>query len=250
MKWCLMSTSVFQSVCDEIVGNGWEKNGIGTIGEKTLHAVLKHYYAPTDALHEVKIGSFVADIISDNCVIEIQTRAFNRLRRKLEVFLESFQVMVVYPIPQTKWLLWIDESTGETSRKRKSPKQGSIHDAIAELYRVKSFLRHPNFKLCIALIDMEEYRYLNGWSADRKKGSTRYDRVPIDLISEVFFDTVHDYLHFIPESLADGFTSKEYSKETRTTLRVSQTALNVLHYLGVVKRVGKRGRSFIYERTG
>ncbi|WMC92706.1 hypothetical protein [Kineothrix sp. MB12-C1] len=43
----------------------------------------------------------------------------NKIRTKLEVFLERHPVTVVYPIPHTKWLIWIDEETGEFSKKEK-----------------------------------------------------------------------------------------------------------------------------------
>ena len=39
--------------------------GIGTLSEKTIHAVLKNYYEPNIDYHEVVIGKFVADIYKD-----------------------------------------------------------------------------------------------------------------------------------------------------------------------------------------
>ena len=52
----------------------------------------------------------------------------------------------------------------------------------------------------------------------------------------------------IPPEL-EGFTSKEYAKATKLTVNRAQTALNVLHYLGVVERIGKKGNSYLYEVT-
>jgi hypothetical protein len=222
---------------------------IGTLGEKTLHAVLKQYYEPDSARHEVKVGSFVADIVSDEGIIEIQTRAFDKLRKKLTEFLQFHHVTVVYPLPKTKWLIWIDEETGEATKKRKSPKQGSIYDAFQELYKIKPFLKHPNFRLRIVLIDLEEYRYLNGWSEDKKKGSTRYNRVPVDIVDEVIFRKEEDYLQFVPDSLNDGFTSRDYKNAVRISLRNAQTGLNILHDIGIVTRIGKQGNLYVYKRT-
>ena len=226
-----------------------EQHSIGTLGEKTLHAVLKQYYEPDETKHEIKVGSFVADIVSDEGIIEIQTRAFDRLRKKLTEFLQFSPVTVVYPLPKTKWLIWIDEVTGEATKKRKSPKQGSIFDAFNELYKIKMFLKHPNFRLRIVLIDMEEYRYLNGWSKDKKKGSTRYNRVPVNIAEEVCFRKTEDYLQFIPDSLNDGFTSKEYKNATHISQKNARTGLNILHDIGVVTRTGKQGNLYVYERT-
>ena len=38
------------------------RQGIGTLSEKTVHAVMKNYYAPDTDMHEIPIENFVADI--------------------------------------------------------------------------------------------------------------------------------------------------------------------------------------------
>ena len=62
----------------------------------------------------------------DGEIIEIQTRQFNRMRGKLQAFLPLYPVTIVYPIPYEKWLIWIDEDSGELSKKRKSPKRDPL----------------------------------------------------------------------------------------------------------------------------
>lgn len=98
-----------------------ERNGIGTLSEKTVHAVLKHYYAPDESQHEIPVEGCVADIFNGKEIIEIQTRSFDRMRPKLERFLPLYPVTIVYPIPYCKHVYWIDEETGEISGGRKSP---------------------------------------------------------------------------------------------------------------------------------
>lgn len=90
---------------------------------ETVHAVLKNYYAPDTDMHEIPIENFVADIFTGTEIIEIQTRSFQVMRRKLDAFLKIYPVTIVYPIPHVKWLSWIDEESGEMSPKRKSPKK-------------------------------------------------------------------------------------------------------------------------------
>ena len=116
------------------------------------------------------------------------------------------------------------------------------------MYKIKMFLKDPNLSIRILLIDMEESRLLNGWSADRKKGSCRHDRIPVELVEEYLIDCPEDYRMLIPPELEE-FTSKEYAKATKLTVNRAQTALNVLHYLGVVERIGKKGNSYLYEVT-
>jgi len=243
-----MNKQRFTEACEEIVNRDREQNGIGTLREKTLHAVLKRYFEPDCAKHEKSVGSFIADIASDSGIIEIQTRAFEKLRKKLTDYLEVSPVTVVYPMPQTKWLIWIDEQTGETTKKRKSPRQGRIYDAIVELYKIKSLFNHANFRLCIVFVDLDEYRYLNGWSQDKKRGSTRFDRIPVEITEELYFDCAADYMRFLPKELDSQFTTKDYKTATGVDLYTSQLALGILRQVGMIERVGKRGNLNVYSR--
>lgn len=243
-----MDDILFKEACDKIIDVERERLGIGTLSEKTTHAVLKNFYEPDTSHHEIKIGKYVADIFKAGEIIEIQTANFNTMRRKLDVFLEEYPVTIIYPIPHNKWLFWIDETTGEVSDKRKSPKTGSRYDCFFELYKIKSYLTHPNLHLMLALIDMEEYRLLNGWSKNRKRGSSRYDRIPVKLVEEVYIDGAHEFHKLIPDTLGDTFTSKEYAKAAKLSVSMAQTALNILFYVGAVERVGKTGKAYLYRR--
>jgi hypothetical protein len=246
MSVCEQDIMLFQEACEKIVYRERERNGIGTLSEKTLHAVLKIFYEPDISHQEIPVENFVADILRDDEIIEIQTRGFDRLRRKLDTFLKYYPVTVVYPILRTKWLYWIDEETGELSRKRKSPKKGTIYDAIPELYKIKMYLNHPNLHLCLVLIDAEEYRLLNGWSHDRKKGSSRYDRIPTGLVDEFYIGGGTDYQCFIPEGLKKDYTSKDFAKAANIPVSYAQTMLGILLSLGQVERTGKAGRAYTY----
>lgn len=244
-----MDTDKFEQACNAVIHNPITREGIGTLQEKTLHAVLKYYYEPDSAYHEQRIGSYVADIAREREIIEVQTRNFNAMRGKLTSFLKEYDVTIVYPIPHIKWLRWLNEETGEISPRRKSPKTGTPYTAFKELYRIKQFLKHPNLHLDLIFIDLEECRLLNGWSKDKKKGSTRYERIPVALFDVLHIYNTADYEKMIPDNLPMPFSSKDYSKCTKLTLSHAQTALNILHYLELVTRVGKKGNAYLYEIT-
>ncbi len=247
MSICANDELLFTRACEKIIRQERERQGIGTLQEKTVHAVLKNFYEPESSHQEIRVGNFVADILRDNEIIEIQTRGFNKLRNKLDTFLKYYPVTIVYPIIHTKWLYWIDEATGEVSQKRKSPKRGTPYDAIPELYKIKPYLTDPNLHLCLVLINAEEYRLLNGWSRDRKKGSTRYDRIPTALVDEFYIGSLSDYGCLIPEGLPEEFTSADFAKAAQIPRGRAQTALTILHYIGAVARSGKQGRSYCYR---
>ncbi len=236
--------SAYQAVMTERSDTG----GIGTLGEKTLHAVLKHWLSPDKSTHEVPVGRFVADILCGDGILEIQTRGFDKLRKKLAYFLTLGTVTVVYPMAHAKWLSWIDEETGEVSKKRRSPKTGTAYEAFYELYKIKPLLCHPNLRLRILLVDVEDYRRLNGWSKDKKRGSTRSERIPVALAGETRIDTPAQYAQLIPHTLTEPFTSKDYAAAAKLPLHKAQTALNVLCSVGAIEKVGKQGRLLAYNR--
>jgi len=244
-----MDKQLFNQKCDEVIGQIQRMNGIGTLSEKTVHSVLKNYLSPDQITHEIKVAGFVADICTGKEIIEIQTRNFDKLRRKLQSFLTVSPVTIVYPIHNIKWIRWVNPQTGEISPPRKSPKPGNPCSVFPELYKIKDYLLNPNLKVKIIMMNLEEYRFLDGWSVDKKKGSTRCDRIPVELIREIEINSIQDYKLLIPDTLADTFTSKDYKKCSKLTIHHSQTALRVLHYIGCVERLGKKGNSYIYCRS-
>lgn len=237
----------FEEAKKKVIGVDRQRLGIGTLAEKSVHAVLKNYYEPDEDHQEIPIENYVADIYSDGEIIEIQTRQFNKLRGKLEAFLPLYPVTVVYPIPREKWLIWIDEESGELSKKRKSPLRGNPYFAFPELYKIKNFLKDPNLRLKLVLLDIEEYRLLNGWSRDKKKGSSRFDRIPVELVEEIEIGCLQDYMRFVPYQLEGAFTSAQFAKEAHISVSLAQVVLNILYHVGTVTRVGKDGKKYLYE---
>lgn len=243
-----MNQKKFSEITTTLIGSQDKTKRIGTLQEKLLHRIIKYYFEEDVTFHEIKVGSFYADILKEKEIIEIQTRAFNKLRKKLDCFLPNYKVTIVYPLPYNKWLCWIDEETGEVSSKRKSPKKGTIYDAILELYKINPYLSHPNLKVCLLFIDMEEYRTLNGWSLDKKKGSSRYNRIPLGLVEEVYLNSSLDYHIFLSKELPLNFTSKDFQNVSPINRHKAQIALKILTDLGCVNRIGKQKNQIIYEK--
>jgi len=240
---------LFYQVCRQLSSQELARKSVGTLNEKTIHAVLKNYYAPNTLYHEIKVGHYVADILIDTQILEIQTRNFNTLRKKLDAFLPNYDVTIVYPIAYTKWLCWINDETGEVSSKRKSPKKGAIYSIVPELYRIKSYLTHPNLHFILTFLNVEEYRLLNGWSQDKKRGSSRHDGIPTELVGEIHLHTLADYEQFLSCDLPPVFTTKDLQKCAKVSQKTASTTLNILYHLGLVVRVGKKGHAYLYERA-
>ena len=65
------------------------REGIGTLSEKTVHAILKNYYEPDVAKQEISLFQLVADIFTGKEIMEIQTGNFFPLKKKLPTDSES-----------------------------------------------------------------------------------------------------------------------------------------------------------------
>lgn len=238
----------FELAKNKIVGEERLREGIGTFAEKSVHAVLKNYYAPNSEFHEVSVEGYVADIYTGQEIIEIQTRQFYRMKEKLQAFLPICPVTIVYPMTAKKILVWIDPQTGEEVQRRKSPLKSSMYDIFEELYSIKQFLPEPNLRIKMAFLELEEHKLLDGYGQDKKKRASKHDRVPLKLVSEMGMECKEDYLQFVPfELLESEFTSKEFAKEAKIHQRLAGIVLHVLHHMGMLERVGKQGNAYIYK---
>lgn len=242
-----MDQERFERIRKEVTGTARCRNGIGTLKEKTVHALLKDYYAPEKEMQEIRVEGYVADIFTGSEIIEIQTAGFDRMRDKLNRFLPRYPVTIVYPVFGVKWISWIDEQTGECSPLRKSPVRGTVYQAFREMYKIKPYLADPGLRLCFPFLDVEEYRLLNGWSRDRKRGSVRYDRIPLALTKEIRLGSAADYRKLIPEDLPEPFTAAEFAGAVRIRKKDGGRVLHILNYLDVVCRCGKSGRAYAYK---
>lgn len=233
--------------------------GIGTQSEKLVHAALKYYLEPDENCHEVRIRgtkedgssySHVADIFQKERghIYEIQTRSFDRLRTKLSDFLLDYQVTVVFPIPHVKYISWVDPETGETSEPRRSPRRGLYSDILPEIYYLPDIQMHERLEFLAVLLDLTEFKYLDGWSRDRKSGSHRMERLPVAVAGMKVLNRPEDYSSLLPEDLPDPFFRAELLKALKLSGRKGSGAVTVLQRAGAIERIGQIDRKYIYTR--
>jgi len=234
---------------DKVIGVDRPRQQIGTLSEKTVHAVVKNYYEPDEDHQEIPIEGKCADIFtSEEKIIEIQTRAFNRLKPKLDVFLKEYDVTVVLPLPDKKQLIWVDPDTGELCKPSAARKTGSRYKSFIELYAIRDYLSNPNLHIRLLMMDMIEYKLLSGRSRDRKKyGAERFDRIPTNLTEEIVLDVPEDYMQFVPEGLPEEFTAKEFGKTVGANDRLTGFIIGVLKKQGIIEKTGQKGRSYLYR---
>lgn len=243
-----MDKLAFMRAQSAVLEEGIGREGIGTLSERALHRILKLAVEPNEAFHEQKVLGSVADIKNGQRIIEIQTRAFERLLPKLRKFLSEYSVEIIYPIARQKRLHWMDPETGEISPPRKSPKKGRISDAFFELYKIRALLGHENLSVRLVLLDMEEYKYKNGYGKEKKRGAARIERIPTAFCEEVVLSSRENYRIFLPETLPTEFTAKQYAKAIGQKPRYSYLGLRILKdCFGLISHVRTEGREYIYK---
>ena len=96
-----MDEKRFEAAKNKIIGKTREKTSIGTFREKTVHAVLKHYYSPDENTHEVAVGNYVADIFDGNPSGKFKTVIFIRSVPSWTLFLHNTRLRSFSRFPIT-----------------------------------------------------------------------------------------------------------------------------------------------------
>lgn len=226
-------------------------DGIGTLSERTLHSTLKFWLQPDVSRHEVTVEGGVADLFDGETVTEVQTVGLYPLKKKLGTLLERYPVTVVVPLAHRKWMCWIHPETGEQSEWRRSPKIGRPWDVLSELFWIGDLWRTPTahpLTVRLLLVDMEEYRLQDGWGSGGKRGSHRADRCPLAVVEEITLCGLQD-LHKVCPPLPAQFTGPQLTRALGARGRTLWRATRFLEESGVITRVGKEGRTVLYEKT-
>ena len=222
---------------------GNDGDSIGTYSEKRFHRIFKRFVTEDASCYEVKVGRYVADVLCDGHITEIQTRQFGKIADKIRYYLENtdYTVSVVKPLVAEKRIIRADKDTGEIRYTKRSPKKESVADALCELYYLRELLSNERLRIHLVYIKAEEYRYSD---AVRYRRTGRYDSdlCPTEILSEEVLCGKKDYLRFLPDSLTDReFTVKEYERESGFGGMSAYSILKTMTALGILsQRTEKR----------
>ena len=224
-------------------------HNIGTVNEQALHAALKAWYArPGDAI-EVPLDGFVVDIVRGDLLIEVQTRHFNAIKRKLTDLTARHRLRLVYPIARTKWIVRLAEDGQTALGRRKSPRRGRVEHLFAELVRIPRLLAHPNFSVEVLLIDEEETRRHDGARGWRRRGWVTQERRLLAVVGQRRFETPADLCRLLPEALPEPFTTAELALALGEPRWLAQKMAYCLRELGALAPAGKRSNAILYAHA-
>jgi hypothetical protein len=222
-------------------------SGIGLLNEKPLHASLKQWYARPGDRFEVPVNGFVIDIVRDDLLIEIQTRNFASINAKLCKLARSYEVRLVYPVVQEKWIVRAND--GELVVRRKSPKRGRVEDLFWELVHIPQLLSNPNFSLEVLMIREEEVRrYDAGRRRWRRKEWVTEGRRLVDVVERRLFRKSADWLAFVPDGF-ESFTTKDLAAVANTRRDLAQKMAYCLRHAHMIELIGRRDRANVYRVT-
>ena len=241
-----MNKQEFYQAIEFVKQNQKEQSGIGTLSERSMHAVLKKYFEPFSDSHEIKLGRYIADIVGENGIIEIQTAQLFKLRDKLKTFLPCCRTTVVYPLIAERRIVKCDRYGNKISA-RKSPLKLNPYNAFEELYPLREFISDENFRFCICIIKADVFRAPGKTTKGRIKNNIKSDTVPTELIDEIYLNSPQDYFQFVPKNLPEEFTSADFSKRAGISRNLALNFLNTITAAGCVERCGKTGNSILFR---
>lgn len=217
--------------------------------EKSLHAALKEWYAQPNDRFEVPIDGFVIDIVRDDLLVEIQTRNFAAIKRKLARLTVHHPVRLVYPIAREKWIVKPAGGRHGQFSRRKSPRRGTIENVFEELVSFPELLLNPNFSIELLLTQEEEFRRYDATRRWRRKGWVTYKRRLLQVIEQRLFQVPADMCVLVPSALTEPFTTADLAITIAKPRRLSQKMVYCLRLMGCITPMGKRGNAILYSRA-
>ena len=227
-----------------------DPNGIGTYNEKRLHRIIKKFVCDDESCFEQRVGKYVADVLCDGVISEVQTGSFYPLKEKLGYYIGNtdLSVRIYHPITAGKRIIRIDPRTGEILRSRMSPSKNCAADILPELFWISGLLDFGRVSVVLLAVNIEEYRYSDTVYRYRKSGRYDAQRIPVSLENVTVIDSRDSLRSLLPRNImgADWFTVSDFSRESKIRGRKAYSAVNALCTLGVLER-SRDGRTSVFR---
>jgi len=220
-------------------------SAIGVMREGPLHAAIKMLLAQPGDRFEVPVGLFVIDLVrADGELVEVQTKGFGALGRKLDALLDEHRMRVVHPIAAERRIVRTDEH-GEVLSARRSPKRATVLAVFDELVSFPSLLTHPNLTLELLLLREDHVRGPHP-TTTRRRTRDPGERRLIDVLDRMVIREPEDLLAGLPALPLDPFTTRELAACLGCSTALAQRTIYCLRSFGIVECAGKRGRAPLY----
>jgi len=193
----------------------------------------------------VPIKPFVIDIVrprpEGDLLIEIQTRSFASMGKKLDHVLSEYEVVLVHPIAIRTTLHKGD------AKPRKSPVRGSIYGIFDELVSVPTLLDHPNFSLEIVLVNIDKIQKADPKLRRRRGGWRTTDRRLTEIVGVERYSSVMELCELLPPGLPDNFTTADIAELGNVSREVAQKMAYCFRAAGVFELIDRKKAGYIYK---
>ncbi len=234
------------------------RDGIGLLGEKWQHQIIKRYLSENAEEHEVKLDGtrYVSDVRVGDTVYEVQTGSFGPMKKKLECYFAnpSFSVQIVHPLPAVRYLSYMDAKTGEISPSHRVAGKNSPKLLLPELYPLLSLLPYVaegRLSFRLLLLEVKDFRLqASGKSRRRASHTEKLERIPTGLVDEIVFSSPADFRTLIPDEFPNPMTVAEFSKRTGFRGIDAYSAVRALTALGIFSEAGQKGNAMAFRFNG
>ena len=233
----------------ESLENPHLRYNIGTYMERSQHLLLKLFYESDIGFHEVPFQGYIADILNDKGITEIQTVGFRALHDKLAVFLPSYPVTVAYPVCEKKRIMWTDPDSGDVECGRYTTYPRKKYAILSELLSIVEYFGDPRLTVHLVSMAVSQYKVKDGYGKDKKLRATTLDTGPEELIDMTGLKDADDIRRLLPFKAGDKLLTKDISKALGLTRVRLWKAIKFLTITEILVQTGKKGNGIIYEVT-
>ena len=214
-----------------------------------LHIALQKHYAGDDGLIETRLDGYVIDVLRDDVVYEIQTRNFPAISAKLARLAKKRRVVLVYPLPERRFIVRLDAATGEELSTRRSPKRWKLIEVFREMPHIARHFAKTGLELEVAWTVERELRSDDGQGSWRRKGVSLKGRELVEVVKTERFAQPADFLTLLPPDLPAEFTVADLAQSAGIGRWLAGKMAYSLRHIGTIRQIGKRGNAFVYERA-
>jgi len=206
--------------------------------EHSLHQELKRYYAGPHCSLEIVIDGFRVDAVSHGWLIEIQQGPLVAIRKKIQALVQSYPLLLVKPVVVEKHIVRLSRHGGPVVARRRSPKRGQPWEVFHDLVHLTKVFPHPNLRIDVALVDIEETRYpgpRQRWGHD---GYRLADRRLLGLRETISLNTAADLRQLLPE-IPEPFDSRDLAEILNAPRWMAQRIAYTLRECGAVQTISR-----------
>ena len=217
--------------------------------EFTLHKQIKQICCGVEGETEVTLGKYRIDAVIRKTLYEVQLSSLSAIKTKIRKLCENHKVVVVKPIIARKRLVKLSSKEGDVIDTRWSPARKDLLNLFDELVYFRHTFPHPNLRLEVPLVTIEETRYPGkGRRRRNRKGQYQIlDRTLVEMHDTAVFKTEKDLLRFIPNGLQSPFDTGQLAEAMKIQRWFAQKVAYCMRHFGAFKDVGKKGNSVLYE---